>query len=57
MISIGLINKVRVAIPAFEYCGDNAAMIALRGMMLYQEGERFSLDTPPFPAMSSKYFI
>lgn len=57
MISIGLINKVRVAIPAFEYCGDNAAMIALRGMMLYQEGERFSLDTSPFPAMSSKYFI
>jgi N6-L-threonylcarbamoyladenine synthase len=57
IINIGNKHGLKVVIPNYEFCGDNAAMIALRGQMLYESGERFSLDTPPFPSLKSKYFI
>ncbi len=46
---------IPAVIPAFEYCGDNAAMIALRGKQLYDAGEKFGNDSEPFPAFYSNY--
>lgn len=37
-----------VFIPPIPYCTDNAAMIAVAGMMLWQEGIVHPLDTVPF---------
>ncbi len=37
-----------VFIPPLPYCTDNAAMIAVAGMMLWQEGTMHPLDTVPF---------
>ena len=34
-------------IPAFEYCTDNAAMIAMSGYFLYQKGIFASQDISP----------
>lgn len=46
---------VPAVIPAFAYCGDNAAMIGLRGYMVHQLGETFSLEYDAFPSFRSKY--
>ncbi|NUN08026.1 MAG: tRNA (adenosine(37)-N6)-threonylcarbamoyltransferase complex transferase subunit TsaD [Ignavibacteriaceae bacterium] len=54
---LGEKNSVKVVIPAFEYCGDNAAMIALRGEMLYNAGESFPDEFEPFPEFYSKYLV
>jgi N6-L-threonylcarbamoyladenine synthase len=40
----------KLVIPDLQYCGDNAAMIALRGKTLYDSGKRFGLDYPPYPS-------
>lgn len=37
-----------VFVPPLPYCTDNAAMIAVAGMMLLREGIRHPLDTVPF---------
>ena len=39
----------KLVIPDLQYCGDNAAMIALRGKTLYDSGKKFGLDYPPYP--------
>lgn len=49
-------NK-KVVIPSLQFCGDNAAMIAFRGMSLFKAGEKFSSGYEPFPRFSSKYLI
>jgi N6-L-threonylcarbamoyladenine synthase len=49
-------NK-KVVIPKFEYCGDNAAMIAYRGAKLFEAGERHNLKYSPFPGLTSENFI
>lgn len=48
--------KIPFIVPSSEYCGDNAAMIALRGLQLYENGFRGSLNATPFPAIPEKYF-
>jgi tRNA N6-adenosine threonylcarbamoyltransferase len=48
-------NK-KVIIPKFEYCGDNAAMIAYRGQKLFETGERHNLTYSPFPGLTSENF-
>ncbi len=48
-------NK-KIIIPAFEYCGDNAAMIAFRGSKLFDAGIRSGLDYSPFPGLASNHF-
>ncbi|MFN6049180.1 MAG: tRNA (adenosine(37)-N6)-threonylcarbamoyltransferase complex transferase subunit TsaD, partial [Bacteroidota bacterium] len=35
-------------IPAFAYCTDNAAMVAMAGYHRYLRGEFTPLDAPPF---------
>jgi N6-L-threonylcarbamoyladenine synthase len=53
-----LANKydIKLIIPAFEYCGDNAAMIAFRGESLYAAGIRDTLESKPFPGLSENHF-
>lgn len=48
--------KIKLVIPAFEYCGDNAAMIAFRGQSLYEAGVRDTLDSKPFPGLAENHF-
>ena len=52
---LGTKYGIPAVIPSFEYCGDNAAMIALRGKQLFESGEKFSIDSEPFPAFNSRY--
>lgn len=49
-------HNLKLVIPAFEYCGDNAAMIAFRGSSLYESGVRDSLDFKPFPGITKDHF-
>lgn len=41
-------KKMKAFIPAFEYCTDNAGMIAMAGDILYQREVFEQLDTAPF---------
>lgn len=47
----------KIVIPDFVFCGDNAAMIAYRGMKLYQLGRRYSLNSNAYPGLSSVSFV
>ncbi len=49
--------RISCVIPSIEYCGDNAAMIALRGYQLYQDGIKSSLSTVPYPAIPENHFL
>ena len=48
--------KKKLVIPDLEYCGDNAAMIALRGLQVYNSGKRFSFSENAFPALPEDLF-
>jgi N6-L-threonylcarbamoyladenine synthase len=48
-------NK-KLVIPDLEFCGDNAAMIAFRGLTLFNEGRKFGLDYPPYPSLKLEHF-
>jgi N6-L-threonylcarbamoyladenine synthase len=48
-------NK-KIVIPDMQYCGDNAAMIAFRGMKLFENGKRFELNYNPFPGIPENHF-
>ena len=54
---IALKHKIKLVIPSFEYCGDNAAMIAYRGMKLYENGRRYGLDANAFPSLPKDCFL
>ncbi|HSW54700.1 MAG TPA: tRNA (adenosine(37)-N6)-threonylcarbamoyltransferase complex transferase subunit TsaD [Ignavibacteriaceae bacterium] len=49
--------KVPCIIPSLEYCGDNAAMIAMRGFQLYQNGIQDNLKVAPYPSIPENYFL
>ena len=34
-----------------EFCGDNAAMIAYRGLQIYESGQRFTFEYNAFPGV------
>ncbi len=53
---IGKKYKRKVVIPELEYCGDNAAMIALRGMQYHLDGRKFSLDANAYPSLPENIF-
>ncbi|MFZ1290606.1 MAG: tRNA (adenosine(37)-N6)-threonylcarbamoyltransferase complex transferase subunit TsaD [Melioribacteraceae bacterium] len=48
-------NK-KVIIPNLEYCGDNAAMIALRGFQYFTGGYKFPLSSNAYPNLTKNYF-
>jgi len=50
-------NKIRSVIPINEFCGDNAAMIALRGKQLYDAGIRHKLNIAPYASIPPDYFL
>ena len=45
-----------IVIPDLQYCGDNAAMIAFRGLKLYESSKRFELNYNPFPGIPENHF-
>jgi N6-L-threonylcarbamoyladenine synthase len=55
-VKLGEKYGIKVVVPAFEFCGDNAAMIAYRGMKLYENGIRNDLKFPPFPGLTKEHF-
>jgi len=50
-------HKIKAVIPSMEYCGDNAAMIALRGQQLFLEGIRHGLNASPYPSIPENHFL
>ena len=49
--------KKKLVVPAVEYCGDNAAMIAYRGLKVYESGLKYSYDFNAYPSLSDNTFI
>ena len=49
-------KKKKIVIPRFEFCGDNAAMIAFRGQKLFEAGKRYQNDYAPFPALPENLY-
>ncbi len=45
---LGDTRNLYVYVPSFEYCTDNAAMIAKAGDILYRRGERMEMKDTPF---------
>ncbi len=50
-------NNLKLVIPDMQFCGDNAAMIANRGLSLYNNGKRFGLEANAYPSMPDDAFI
>ena len=46
----------KVVIPRFEFCGDNAAMIAFRGYKIFESGEKYGLNYSPYPSLPEENF-
>jgi N6-L-threonylcarbamoyladenine synthase len=46
----------KLVIPSLEFCGDNAAMIAYRGLKSYEHGVRNELDISPYPGLTPEHF-
>lgn len=51
LLSLAQSHKYKVYIPAFEYCTDNAAMIAIAGYHKFLKGEFVSQDVSPMARM------
>ena len=49
-------HKKKLVIPDLQFCGDNAAMIAFRGLILFKTGKEFRLDYPPYPSLKLEHF-
>lgn len=56
MIKLANDHNKKIVIPDLEFCGDNAAMIALRGKTLYDAGVRNDLSAKPYPSLGENYF-
>jgi len=46
----------KLVIPSLEFCGDNAAMIAFRGMKAYENGLVNDLNFSPYPGLTPQHF-
>lgn len=55
-VNIGRSFNKKVVIPDLSFCGDNAAMIAYRGMRLNQFGKHFNFDYNAFARMPVNTF-
>lgn len=49
--------RIPLVVPSPEYCGDNGAMIALRGYRLYKSGIRNDFDVNAFASLNHENFI
>ncbi len=49
--------NVKLVIPDLEYCGDNAAMIANRGMQLNKLGRKYSLSYNAYASIPEDTFL
>lgn len=49
--------NIKFIVPSLEFCGDNAAMIAYRGMKLYEGGYRFNFDFNAYPGLKENPFF
>ncbi len=49
-------HRLKLVIPDLEFCGDNAAMIALRGLMLHRNGKKFDLNENAYPSLPENIF-
>jgi N6-L-threonylcarbamoyladenine synthase len=48
--------NLKLVIPDLEFCGDNAAMIAFRGMKSFEHGLVNDLDFSPYPGLTPQHF-
>ncbi|HEY7751641.1 MAG TPA: tRNA (adenosine(37)-N6)-threonylcarbamoyltransferase complex transferase subunit TsaD [Ignavibacteriaceae bacterium] len=55
--SLGKRYNKKVVIPDLQFCGDNAAMIAYRGKLLYESGIKHDLSYNPYPALKPNQFL
>ncbi len=53
---LGLKFNKKIVIPKLEFCGDNAAMIAYRGLKQFENGKIDNLKFSPFPGLSDRHF-
>ena len=56
LTKLALNHNKKIVIPDLQFCGDNAAMIAFRGLKLYESGKRFELNYNPFPGIPENHF-
>ncbi len=56
IVELGKRFNKKVVIPRMEFCGDNAAMIAFRGLRLYELGYESKLNFSPFPGLAKEHF-
>ncbi len=49
--------KKKFIVPSLEFCGDNGAMIAYRGLRLHRQGIKYSFDFNAFPSLNDHTFI
>jgi len=49
-------HKKKFVIPDLQFCGDNGAMIAFRGLTLFKTEKEFKLDYPPYPSLKPEQF-
>jgi N6-L-threonylcarbamoyladenine synthase len=47
----------KLVIPSLEFCGDNAAMIAFRGLKSFEYGLTDDLNFSPYPGLSPQHFL
>ncbi|MCB0729488.1 MAG: tRNA (adenosine(37)-N6)-threonylcarbamoyltransferase complex transferase subunit TsaD [Ignavibacteriae bacterium] len=57
MVLLGKKYKKNVVIPDIEFCGDNAAMIALRGLQYHKAGKTFPLSSNAYPSLPKDSFM
>lgn len=48
--------NIKLIVPDLEFCGDNAAMIAFRGLKLFESGRADPFEMSPYPGLSENYF-
>ena len=49
-------NNMKFIVPDLSYCGDNAAMIAMRGYKLHMAGKKFELNYNAYPSLREETF-
>jgi len=51
LTNLAEIYNKKIVIPDMQFCGDNAAMIAFRGLKIFETGDRFDLSYSPYPGL------